>query len=57
MKINIIDGPPQENERVITSVLDKSRARNLVQQMRTEGKKARAWFNGTRFLILECIDD
>jgi hypothetical protein len=57
MKVNIIYGPPQENERVVTSVTDKSRARNLVAQMIAEGRKVRSWFNGIRFLILECQDD
>lgn len=57
MKPNIIYGPPQDDERVVTSVKDKSKARGLVAELQKEGRKVRSWFNGVRFLILEKNND
>lgn len=57
MTTYIHNGPPQDDERVITSVKDKSKARNLVAELQKEGRKVRSWFNGTRFIILEKIND
>lgn len=57
MTIYIYDGPPQEDERVITTTKDKSKARGLVAELKKEGRKVRSWFNGVRFLILEKNND
>lgn len=53
----VISLPPQEDESIITSVTDKSKAKNLVAELVKQGRKVRSWFNGKRFLILEKHDD